>query len=389
MNRPVRIALVAGEASGDQLAAGLIKELKISYPDCQFVGVAGPAMQAAGCEAWFDSEELAVMGLAEVLRHLPRIYSLRRELIQRLLHNPPDLFIGIDAPDFNLGLEKKLKAKGMPTVHYVSPSVWAWRQKRVKKIHKSVDRMLTLFPFEPDFYREHGVDARFVGHPMADEIPLESDPARACAMLGLKQQSLDIDKPLNRPRYIALLPGSRQSEVERLGETMLATAKLIHRAYPECHFLVPLANPGLSGLFRAMLPPELPVTCFDGKMREVVAASEVVLAASGTATLETLLIGRPMVVCYKLAAFTYFIARSFKLIKSTYFSLPNILAGKRLVPEYAQDQASPENLATAVMDWLQQPGKQLAVKLEFQRIHLQLRQNASKNAVAAIKDLLP
>jgi len=383
MNRPVRIALVAGEASGDQLAAGLIKELKISYPDCQFAGVAGPAMQAAGCEAWFDSEALAVMGLAEVLRHLPRIYSLRRELLQRLLQNPPDLFIGIDAPDFNLGLEKKLKEKGIATVHYVSPSVWAWRQKRVKKIHKSVDRMLTLFPFEPGFYREHGVDARFVGHPMADEIPLESDPAHARATLGLK------DNPAGNTRYIALLPGSRQSEVERLGGTMLAAAGIIYKTHPECHFLVPLASSKLTALFQAMLPPELPVTCFDGKMREVVAASEVVLAASGTATLETLLIGRPMVVCYKLAAFTYFIARSFKLIKSTYFSLPNILAGKRLVPEYAQHDASPENLATAVMDWLSQPEKQRVVKQEFQQIHLQLKQNASKNAVAAIQDLLP
>ena len=383
MNRPVRIALVAGEASGDQLAAGLIKELKVSYPGCEIFGVAGPAMKAEGCEVWFDSEELAVMGLAEVLRHLPRIYSLRRQLLQRLFQTPPDLFIGIDAPDFNLAVEKKLKAKGTPTVHYVSPSVWAWRQKRVKKIHKSVDRMLTLFPFEPAFYREHGVDARFVGHPMADEIALESDPAAASETLGLT--SLETSKP----RYIALLPGSRQSEVERLGDTMLAAAKIIYAAHPESHFLVPLANPKLTTLFRSMLPPGLPVTCFDGQMRSVVAASEVVLVASGTATLETLLISRPMVVCYKLAAFTYFIARSFKLIKSTYFSLPNILAGKQLVPEFAQEDASAENLAASIMDWLDQPEKQASVKQAFQQIHLELKQNASKNAVAAIQDLLP
>ncbi|MCF6262361.1 MAG: lipid-A-disaccharide synthase [Xanthomonadales bacterium] len=382
MSSRLRIAMVAGEASGDQLAAGLIKELKQSYPDCQIMGVAGPAMQAAGCEVWFDSEDLAVMGLAEVFRHLPRILSLRRQLLKRLEDNPPDLFIGIDAPDFNLGLEKKLKAKGIPTVHYVSPSVWAWRQKRVKKIHKSVDRMLTLFPFEPEFYRQHGVDARFVGHPMADEIPLESDPIEASTTLGLNCDSN------NNPCYIALLPGSRASEVERLGETMLAAAKIIYSAHPECHFLVPLANPKLTAIFKQLLPEKLPVTYFEGQMRNVVAASDVVLVASGTATLETLLIGRPMVVCYKLAGFTYFIARSFKLIKSAYFSLPNILAGKKLVPEFVQAQASPENLARGVLDWLEQPEKQQLVKQEFHKIHLQLRQDASKNAVVAIQDLL-
>ncbi|MCF6225833.1 MAG: lipid-A-disaccharide synthase [Xanthomonadales bacterium] len=382
MSSRLRIAMVAGEASGDQLAAGLIKELKQSYPDCHIMGVAGPAMQAAGCEVWFDSEDLAVMGLAEVLRHLPRIFSLRRQLLKRLEENPPDLFIGIDAPDFNLGLEKKLKAKGIKTVHYVSPSVWAWRQKRVKKIHQSVDRMLTLFPFEPEFYRQHGVDARFVGHPMADEIPLQSDPIKACTALGLKCDSS------NNPRYIALLPGSRTSEVERLGDTMLAAAQTIYSAHPECHFLVPLANPKLTAIFKKMLPEKLPVTCFDGQMRNIVAASNVVLVASGTATLETLLIGRPMVVCYKLAGFTYFIARSFKLIKSAYFSLPNILAGKKLVPEFVQDQASPENLANAVLDWLEHPEKQQQAKQEFHNIHLQLRQDASKNAVTAIHDLL-
>ncbi len=382
MSSRLRIAMVAGEASGDQLAAGLIKELKQRYPDCQIMGVAGPAMQAAGCEVWFDSEDLAVMGLAEVLRHLPRIFSLRHQLLKRLEENPPDLFIGIDAPDFNLGLEKKLKAKGIKTVHYVSPSVWAWRQKRVKKIHQSVDRMLTLFPFEPNFYRQHGVDARFVGHPMADEIPLQSDPIEARTALGLKCDSS------NSPCYIALLPGSRASEVERLGETMLAAAQIIYSAHPECHFLVPLANPKLTAIFKQMLPEKLPVSCFEGQMRNIVAASDVVLVASGTATLETLLIGRPMVVCYKLAGFTYFIARSFKLIKSAYFSLPNILAGKKLVPEFVQDQASPKNLADAVIDWLEQPEKQQLAKQAFHNIHLQLRQNASKNAVAAIHDLL-
>jgi len=374
--------MVAGEASGDQLAAGLIKELKHSYPNCQIMGVAGPAMKAAGCEVWFDSEDLAVMGLAEVLRHLPRILSLRKQLLQRLADTPPDLFIGIDAPDFNLGLEKKLKAKGIPTVHYVSPSVWAWRQKRVKKIHRSVDRMLTLFPFEPKFYNQHSVDARFVGHPMADEIPLESDPIQASTALGLNPES---SKNL---RYVALLPGSRASEVERLGEAMLAAAEIIYSAHPECHFLVPLATPKLTAIFKQMLPEKLPVTCFNGQMRNVVAASDVVLVASGTATLETLLIGRPMVVCYKLAGFTYFIARSFKLIKSAYFSLPNILAGKKLVPEFVQDQASPKNLANAVLDWLDHPEKQKLARQEFQRIHLQLRKDASKQAVIAIEDLI-
>ncbi len=387
MNRPVRIALVAGEASGDQLAAGLIHELRLHYPDCQFVGVAGPAMQAAGCEAWFNSDELAVMGLVEVLRHLPRIYSLRGQLLRRLFQNPPDLFIGIDAPDFNLGVEKKLKSQGIPVVHYVSPSVWAWRQKRVKKIHKAINRMLVLFPFEPSFYNEHGVDARFVGHPMADEIPLVSDSATALIKLGI-HQDLAPETDVST-RYIALLPGSRESELKLLGQSMLDAAKIIHAKHQNCHFLVPLATKELTSIFTEIVPDDLPITCFQGEMRTVVAASEVVLAASGTATLETLLIGRPMVVCYKFSALTYFIAKSLNLVKSEHFSLPNILAAKTLVPEFAQDEASPENLATAISDWLNNPQQQETVKSEFKKIHLALKQNASKNAVNAIKDLLP
>ncbi len=379
MNRPIRVAMVAGESSGDQLAAGLIRELKQQYPDCQIVGVAGPEMRAAGCEVWFNSSELAVMGLAEVLRHLPRIWKLRKQLLAKLLQTPPDLFIGIDAPDFNLGLERKLKARGIPIVHYVSPSVWAWRQSRARKIHKSVDRILTLFPFEPAFFKDHGIDARFVGHPMADDIALENNSATALAELQLAPEY----------RHIAILPGSRESEVSRLGKDMLAAARIIHSKHPECRFLVALANPRLYQEFIKSVPADLPVHCFTGKMRAVVTASEVVLVASGTASLETLLIGRPMVVCYKLAGLTYAIAKTFKLVKSKYFSLPNILAKKKLVPELLQSDANPGAMAKEILAWLEDPRKQQIVQAEFKLIHQQLRQNASNRAVAAVLDLLP
>ncbi len=378
MKQPLRIAMVAGESSGDQLAAGLIRELKLRYPNCQIVGVAGPEMHAAGCEIWFDSSELAVMGLAEVLRHLPRIWKLRKQLLAKLEQNPPDLFIGIDAPDFNLGLERILKSRGIPVVHYVSPSVWAWRQSRAKKINQSVDRILTLFPFEPKFYQQHGIDARFVGHPMADDIPLQNDRATALSSLQLEAS----------PRYIALLPGSRKSEVERLGKEMLAAARIIHCKHPDCHFLIPLASQQLYQDFIEVVPKDLPIQCFVGRMREVVAASDVVLTASGTASLETLLIGRPMVVCYKLASLTYAIAKGFKLVKSKYFSLPNILANKMLVPELLQNDANPETMAKEVLEWLNNSQQQQAVQAEFKIIHQQLRQDASKKAVTAITDLL-
>ena len=379
MKPPIRIAMVAGEASGDQLAAGLIGELKLQHPDCQIMGIAGPAMRAAGCEPWFDSSELAVMGLAEVLRHLPRIWKLRKQLLLQLKQNPPDLFIGIDAPDFNLGLERILKSRGIRVVHYVSPSVWAWRQQRASKIHHSVDRLLTLFPFEPAFFKQHGIDARFVGHPMADEIPMESNSADA-------QASLQLDPS---HRYIAILPGSRASEVNRLGKEMLAAAKIISSSHPECRFLVPLASAELDQDFSKNLPADLPVQCFTGRMREVVSASEVALVASGTASLETMLIGRPMVVCYKLAGLTYAIAKGFRLVKSKYFSLPNILAAKELVPELLQHDANPENMAKAVLQWLSNPQQQQSVRAEFKHIHQQLRRNASSQAVSDIADLLP
>ena len=380
---PKRFALVAGEASGDLLGAGLIAQLRERYPDAVFAGVGGDAMRAAGFDAWYDAQELAVMGLAEVLRHLPRLMKLRRELRERLLAWRPDAFIGIDAPDFNLGLERWLKQRDVRTVHYVSPSVWAWREKRAEKIGRSADRVLCLFPMEPPIYARHGVDARFVGHPLADTMPL--DPDRHAAREAL---ALTADTPM-----LALLPGSRLGEIQRLSRDFLSAALLTLRAQPNLRIVAPMANASARAAFERELDahpdadalrPALRIT--DGNARLVMTAADVVLLASGTATLECMLAKRPMVVAYKIAPLTYSIVKGFGMLKVDHYSLPNVLANEPLVPELMQYDCTPENLAAAISSWLRNPTSMAALPLRFRELHQVLRRNASLRAAEAVAE---
>jgi lipid-A-disaccharide synthase len=375
------IALVAGEASGDQLGASLIEALKKIYPDARFIGIAGPKMQAAGCESFYPMEQLSVMGLAEVLAHLPGLLRMRSQLAQRLQDIRPDAFIGIDAPDFNLGLERRLKSAGIKTVHFVSPSVWAWRQWRVKKIGRSIDLMLTLFPFEPDFYRQHHIAAQYVGHPFADEIPMNPDKQSARQALELSQ-----DKKL-----VALLPGSRLSEVRRLSGLFLDVARYLYQHEPDVEFVVPLATDKTREYFVTQLDQtdnNLPVSIRPGQSRAVLQACDVVLLASGTAALEALLYKRPMVVCYKLAALTYWILKTFNLLKVSMYSLPNILAGRKIVDEFIQDNATTANIAPALLELLNNSGASETLYATYTDIHKTLRQNAGAQAANAVQRLI-
>ncbi|MFD0737751.1 lipid-A-disaccharide synthase [Lysobacter koreensis] len=384
-SRPLRFALVAGEASGDLLGAGLIGQLRALYPDAQFAGVGGDAMRAAGLAAWHDASELAVMGLSEVLRHLPRLLRLRRGLRERLLAWQPDVFIGIDAPDFNLGVEQWLKQRGIRTVHYVSPSVWAWREKRAAKIGRSADCVLCLFPMEPAIYARHGVQARFVGHPLADEMPLEPDRAAARAALGLSP---------TRP-VLALLPGSRVGEIERLGHDFLAAAARVLRAEPNLQIVVPMANAQAHAAFKRVFArhPDAPALSavlqeIVGHARPLMIASDVVLLASGTATLEAMLAKRPMVVAYKVSPTTYRLVKGLGMLKVDSYALPNVLAGERVVPELMQHDCTPEKLADATLAWLRDPGAAAALLPRFRELHLQLRRDASAQAAQAVAELV-
>lgn len=378
---PLRIALVAGEASGDLLGAGLIEQLRARHPDAVFAGVGGDAMRAAGMETWHDASELAVMGLSEVLRHLPRLLRLRSTLRTRLLDWRPDVFIGIDAPDFNLGLERTLKAQGIRTVHYVSPSIWAWRQGRAAKIGRSVDLVLCLFPMEPPIYATHGVDARFVGHPLAEMLRLEPDRAAARNALGLAHEA----------QVLAVLPGSRLGEIARLGEVFLETAARVADALPGLRIVVPAANAGCRVAIDALLSQPrfaaLDVDVLDGQARAAMVASDVVLLASGTATLEALLAKRPMVVGYRIAPSTAFLVRLFNLMKVDRFSLPNVLAGRTIAPEFMQEDCTPENLSAAVLRWFRDPAAADALQPVYRDLHLQLRQGASATAADAVARL--
>lgn len=380
--RPLRIALVAGEASGDALGAGLIQALQQRYPRAEFVGVGGDAMRNAGCQTWFDASELALMGLVEILRHLPRLLRVRRELRERLLAWQPDVFIGIDAPDFNLGMERWLKQHGIRTVHYVSPSVWAWREKRVEKIGASADLVLCLFPMEPAIYAKHGVDARFVGHPMADAIPLESDRDAARAALGLPAAA----------NVVAVLPGSRLGEIERLGQVFFEAAWLASEKMSSLHIVVPAANSACKEIISAQLSRSaLPVMrshLIEGQARTAMIAADAVLLASGTATLETMLAKRPMVVGYKVAPLTYRIVKALGLIKVDRFALPNILAGEDLAPELIQGECTPPKLADAVLRWLRDPKAIAALQPKYRALHLALRRDASARAAEAVAELL-
>ncbi len=367
------IALVAGEASGDILGAGLMRALKSRHPDTRFIGVGGPLMQAEGLDSYFPMERLAVMGLVEVLGRLRELLKRRKALIQTLMAEKPDVFIGIDAPDFTLNIELKLRQVGIKTVHYVSPSVWAWRQKRVLKIREGCDLMLTLLPFEAKFYEEQGVPVRFVGHPLADTIDLTCDRNAARAQLGLS------DGPL-----VALMPGSRGGEVGRLGALFLDAAQRLQALVPGVRFVSPCANAlRREQLEQMLVGRDLPVTLLDGQSHQALAACDAVLIASGTATLEALLFKRPMVVAYRLAPLTYWILK--RLVKSPYVSLPNLLAQRLLVPELLQDAATPEALAETLAPLLADGRGQTD---SFDQIHRTLRRDASNQAAEAVLALL-
>jgi lipid-A-disaccharide synthase len=374
------IALVAGEASGDQLGAGLIEKLRGLYPGARFVGVAGSQMQAAGMEAWWDSEELAVMGLFEVLSHFPRLLKLRSALRKRLLDLRPDVFIGIDAPDFNLGLEIQLRRAGIPTIHYVSPTVWAWRQRRVRKIARAAVRVLCLFPFEPSFYERHGVAATYVGHPMADRIEADRAPAAARRALGLDPAATTL----------ALLPGSRVSEVSLLAGPMIEAARLLRERRPELQFAAAMANPRIGSVFRQAMHEAAfdQITVVDRQPRQVMAAADVVLCASGTATLEAMLVNRPLIMTYRIAQSTYLLAKHLRLIRPQRFALPNILAGEGLVPELIQHDARAERMAAEVEHWLDDPEAVETLRHRFDALHAELRCDASSRAAKAVAMVL-
>jgi len=369
----LRIALVAGEASGDILGSGLMRAIKARHPDAQFIGVGGPLMEAEGMVSYFPMERLSVMGLVEVLGRLKELLARRKLLIQTLIDERPDVFIGIDAPDFTLNIELKLRQAGIKTVHYVSPSVWAWRQKRVLKIREGCDLMLTLLPFEARFYEEKGVPVRFVGHPLADTVPLEADRYAARAELGLG------DGPV-----VALMPGSRGGEVGRLGALFFDTADRLLAQRPNLRFVLPCASPQRRAQIEQLLQGRnLPLTLLDGRSHVALAACDAVLIASGTATLEALLYKRPMVVAYRLAPLTYWILK--RMVKSPYVSLPNLLARRLLVPELLQDAATADALADALLPLLDSGAEQTA---GFDEIHRTLRCDASNQAAEAVLSLI-
>ncbi len=375
-----RIALVVGEQSGDNLAAALMQSLREHFPHAKFFGIAGPRMIAAGCEAWEPAESLAVMGIFEVIPHLPRLLRIRRQLIKRLLADPPDVYIGIDAKEFNLNVERKLKAAGIRTVQYVSPQVWAWRQGRVKKIARAVDLMLCLLPFEKQFYDTHNVQARFVGHPLADQIPLNPDQSSARVALNVPADVL----------CLAVLPGSRQGEVNRLGEDFARTIAWLKQQRPGCCVLAPMANEKVRAAFSLALGHAgvgNEVRLLDGHAQRAMIASDIVLLASGTATLEATLCKRPMVVAYRLGKLTTFLLKTLGLMKSRFFSQPNLLADRALVPEFYNDQVRAEVLGPAILTQLDRPDR-AELDAAFLRIHEQLRQNASQQAAVAIVELL-
>ncbi len=377
----LRVGIVAGELSGDYLGAGLMRELRALEPDVHFEGIGGERMQAEGMDSLYPLETLSVMGLAEVLRHLPGLLRIRRNLVRRFLADPPDLFIGVDAPDFNLGLERRLKAAAIPTVHYVSPTVWAWRQGRVKTIRRAVDLMLSIFPFEADFLRRHDVPVTFVGHPLADEIPLEPDQpeARRALQLEIRRDEL----------LVAMLPGSRMSEVTALGPVFLETAAWLRQRTSNLRFVVPCATPAIEDELRrqlAAVPDSQDLALVRGRSRECMEAANAVLLASGTASLECMLYKRPMVVAYRVSGVTAWLAR--RLVRVPHFAMPNLIAGRRLVGEYAQEDAVPERLGPAMLELLDRPELRAELQESFLEIHRLLRRDASREAALAVQRLV-
>lgn len=374
----MKIALCAGETSGDQLGAGLIKALRERFPDAQFAGIGGDNMRAAGMDTWFDASELAVMGLAEVLAHLPRLLRLRKAFRQRVLDWKPDVFIGIDAPDFNLGVERWLKQRGVRTVHDVSPSVWAWRENRALRIGESADRVLCLFPMEPPIYAKHGVDATFIGHPLADAIPLQPDRAAARAALGEAA-----DAPI-----LALLPGSRLGEIRRMLPDFADAARRLAADVPGLRVLVPAANAQCRAAIDAILGDAPAFRVIDGQAQRIMIASDAVLLASGTAALEAMLCKRPMVVGHRIAPLTYRIVKWLGLLKSAHVSLPNVLAGETLIPELLQNDCTLDRLHAALLHWFRDADAVAALQPRFLAIHEALRRNASASAADAVAQLL-
>lgn len=378
MSSPLKIGLVAGESSGDQLGAGLIRSLKLHYPEAQFEGIGGDKMLSEGFRSLFPMDRLSVMGFIEPLKRLPELLGIRRHLYQHFTKNRFDLVVGIDSPDFNLGLEKKLRQQGLLTAHYVSPSVWAWRQGRVKKIASAVDLMLTLLPFEADFYKQHDVPVVFVGHPLAEEIPLVTDSIQARKTLNLPEDG----------RILTLMPGSRASEVDSLGRLFLEVAQSCRRQLPGLHLVVPAASHDrleqLNGLLNEY--PELSVTLLEGQSHLAMAAADVVLLSSGTSTLEAMLLNKPMVVSYRLGKWTYALVS--RMLKVPWVSLPNLLASEALVPELLQDNATVDNLSNAVLAYFLDEKKVLALQRRFAELHQTLRHGGNRAAGQALVDLL-
>ena len=374
------VGIVAGEASGDLLGSQLIGALREILPQLDFTGIGGPRMQSAGMEVLFPLEKLAVRGYLEVARHFVEILGIRRRLRRRFIANPPDVFIGIDAPDFNLGLERSLKAHGIPTVHYVSPAIWMWRKERIHGIKRSVSKMLTLFPFEVAIYRDAGIDAEFVGHPLTDI--LDQVPGRTAAR---EQLRLPVSATV-----IALLPGSRQSELEHMADLFVQTAKAISECAPRTLFLVPLVTRETREMFEAALyrnaAENLPLTVLFGHAQDAMSAADVVLAASGTATLEAALLGRPMVITYKMPAASHWLLRGKGYLP--YYGLPNILAGEFVVPEIIQDDATPQNLSQALLNLLADEAVRVRLERKFAAMSASLQRGAARRAALAVLPLL-
>lgn len=376
-----RIGIVANEPSGDLLGAALVRALQDDLPDLHCVGVAGPQMQAAGCESLLPQERLSVMGLVEVVKVLPGLLRARADLVRYFADQPPAVVIGVDAPDFNLGLERRLRARGIPTVHLVSPTVWAWRPGRVKSIRRAADLMLCIFPFEADFLRGHGVNAHYIGHPLADEIPLEDQAGSARAELGYGAGET----------VVALLPGSRMSEVGKLAEPLLRTARWCLQRRPDLEFVVPMVSERLGDAFEAVrrrVDPDLRLQVLAGRSRTAIAAADVVLTASGTATLETLLLRRPMLVAYRLNDLTYRLVTGLDLIKVPYAAMANLLAGEELAPEFLQDRCRADLMGPALLQMLDDAPRRARIRGRYGEIHRQLRCDAARRGAERIVELM-
>ena len=375
----MKIGLVAGEASGDLLGAGLIQAIRSRFPDATFEGIAGPEMVSAGCDQWEDSEALAVFGLIEPLAHIPRLLKLRRSLVERWRESPPDVFVGIDAPDFNLGLEKALRKSGVRTVHYVSPSIWVWRAGRIKTVREAADKVLCILPFEKTLYENQGVDAVFVGHPKADSLQCVTDTSPMRATLGLAPGPL-----------VAVLPGSRTGEVQRLGPLFAVAAAQLAKRHEDLRFVAPIASPKLRPIFEAQLAEAGVAERFsliDGSSIDVMSAADVVLLASGTAALESALLGKPTVAAYKIAKLSAAILRTFKLLQNDYFTIPNLLTEEPLIPEFIQEDATPEAMAEAVAALLDDPKRREEIGKRFATLRAELALAADDRAAEAVISL--